>query len=90
MQRLNGLAPEQAGFHDIGLFDRMQLAPALGRELEGDATDALDLRCRIDLRIDAAPGAVGQRFDAARLAEINPTGQLAHDHHVETAHQFRL
>ena len=48
------------------------------------ATRTISVR-RVDLRVDAAARAVGQRLDAARLAEIDAAGELAHDHDVEAA-----
>ena len=44
----------------------------------------------VGLGVEAALLAVGQRLDAARLAEIDAAGALAHDHQVEAAHHVGL
>ncbi len=84
------LAPQQARLHDIGLVDLAEPLLPLPRQLEGGAADALDLGLGIDLGVDAAAGAVGQRLDAARVAEIDAAGQLAHDQQVEPGDQLAL
>ena len=61
VQLLDLLAPQHAAFHHIGLFHRADLAAALAGEIEGNACDADDFRRRIDLGVDAAARAVGQR-----------------------------
>ena len=60
------------------------------RHLEGDAGDAFDLPCFVDLRVDGALAAAGQVLDAARLAKVDAAGELAQDHDVEPGHQFML
>ena len=87
---LGDLAPEDAAFHDVGFLDRADPVLAFARQVEGDADDPLDLGHGVGLGIDAAPGAVGQGLDAARLAEIDPGGQLANDHDVETLDHLKL
>ena len=61
----------------------MHQSLALAREIEGDGGDALDLVSVVDLGVDGALLAVAEIVDGFRLAEINPAGQLAHDHDVE-------
>src|SRR5438045_6672104 len=63
---------------------------ALPRQIETGADDALDLGLAIDLGVDAAAAAVGQGFDAARLAEVNAAGQFAHDHQIEAGDELAL
>ena len=63
---------------------------SLAREFEADAGDALDLVGVVDLGIDCALLAVAEIGDGFRLAEIDPAGQLAHDHDVEAFDQFAL
>ena len=64
--------------------------PPRARQLEGDARDALDLVCVVDLRIDGALLAVAEIGDGLRLAEINPARQLAHDQDIEALDHFAL
>ncbi len=87
---LGDLAPQPARFHDVGLVDLAEPAPALQREIEAGADDALDLNFGVDLGIDAAAGAVRHPLDAARLAEIDAARQFAHDHQIETGDEIAL
>ena len=66
-----------------------QVAP-LARQIEGDPGNAVDFRRGIELGVDALAAAVVQSLDAARLAEIDAAGELAHDHDVQAGHQFGL
>lgn len=81
------LTPEDPGLHDIGLFRRRDFLVALAGEIEGDFGDPDDFVAGIGLGVDAAlltfPG-----LHAARFAEIDPGGQLAHDHNVQAAYDF--
>ena len=63
---------------------------ALSRQIEGDADDALDLGLGIDFGVDPAAAAVRHCLDAARLAEIDAAGQLAHDHQIEAGDELAL
>ena len=90
MELAHLLAPQHAAFHDVGLFHRAHPALALAGQLEGDAGDALDLGRRVDLGVDAAPRAVGQFLDAARVAEVDAASELAHDHDVEALDHLEL
>src|SRR5579863_7677473 len=90
MHALGDLAPQPPRFHDVRLVYLAQPLRALLRQLEADAHDALDLGFAVDFRVDADPAAVGARLDAARLAEINPARQFAHDHQIEPGDEFGL
>ncbi len=50
----------------------------------------MDLRRRVNLRVDSAPAAVRQVLDAARFAEIDAAGELADDDDVEVADDLGL
>jgi len=54
VQRPDHLVPENARFHHIALVDDVTLLRPLAREVEGDASDALDLIGVVDLGVDAA------------------------------------
>ena len=82
--------PQTGAFQHIGLVNGVDVFIALACHVEGDFGDALDLRFRINQRIDASAGAVRQRFHAARLAEIDTTGQLPDHHDIEALYHFRL
>ncbi len=84
------LAPQHAGDHDVGFFHRRHLVAAQARQFKGDAGDALDLVLVIDLGIDGALFARGQGDEFLGLTEIDPAGQFAHDHDVETGHHLGL
>ncbi len=84
------VAPQDPRFHDVGLVDLAQAVLAFAGQLETGAHDALDLRFGVDFGVDAAPAAVGQGLDAARLAEIDAAGQFAQDHDVETGEEIAL
>ncbi|CAI8236414.1 MAG: Uncharacterised protein [Alphaproteobacteria bacterium] len=80
--------PQKAAFHDIALFRRGQLFAALHRQITGNTGNALNLISFINLRIDAASLAIAQIFNAARLAEIDPTGQFADNHNIQPLDQL--
>ena len=67
-----------------------RLLAALARRLEGDLRDAPDLAFGVVHRVEALALAAGQRVDAARLAEVDVAGQLAHDQDVEPGDHFGL
>ena len=81
--------PELRGLEHVGLVHGHDLLAALARGFEGDFGDADDLRRGIDLGVDAALAAlVG--LDPARRAEVDPAGQLADHHDVETVDDLGL
>jgi hypothetical protein len=61
--------------------------------VEGDAQDAADLALRVMHGVEAEalllPVDLAQ-LDAARLAEVDVAGQLAHDQDVQPGHDLRL
>src|SRR5207244_13414622 len=77
------LAPQHAGFEYIGLVDRANLVPSRPRQLKRGTRDTANLISRILLGVEATALPVGERLDAARLAEINPAGQFANDDEVD-------
>src|SRR6202022_3766481 len=79
-----------AGLHDIGLVDLADTAAALSRQLAGDADDALDLGLAVDFGVDAPAAPIGHGLDAAGIAEIDPAGQLAYNHQIETGDEVAL
>ncbi len=68
----------------------MHLVAALARQIEGDLGDAVDLMRRVNLRIYPALLAALERHDLLRLAEIDATGELAHDEDVEAFDELAL
>src|SRR6185312_6285083 len=52
-------------------------------ELEAETRDAADLGGGIGMRVDAAPLAIGEALDAARLAEIEAARKLAQDDEID-------
>ena len=76
------LPPQHARFHDIGLVDGEQAAPAPARELETNAGDALDLRFGVDGGVEGAAPAAGKALDAAGQAEVGAAAQLTQHHEV--------
>ena len=90
VQGADDFVPKHAGFHHIALFRRGHFVTALARQLKSDATDALDFVSVIDLRIDAALLAIAEIDDFFRLAKIDATCQLAHDHNVEAFDNLAL
>ena len=59
------LTPEQAAFHDIGLFRTGDAIVTAAGQFKGDTSDALDLAGRIDLGVKAS----ALTIDASRLLE---------------------
>ena len=90
VQLLHRLAPQHAGLHDVGLLDRGDRCRACRASSKPTRAIALDLGRGVDLGVDAAPRAVGQVLDAARLAEIDAAGELAQDHDVQARDQLGL
>ena len=83
------LAPEHARFHHVGLFHRADPVRPAPRQIEGGARDAGDLAFGVALGVDAdALVALGD--DAARLAEVDAGGELAHDQDVEAGDHLAL
>ena len=60
------------------------------RRFKGDFGDAADFALAVFHGVVAFALAVFQRADAARFAEINVAGELAHDEDVQTGHHFGL
>ena len=83
------IAPQLRGLQHIHLVHRTQPALTFSRGLEGDMGDAADFRLAVDHGVDAHALAV-TGLDAAWLAEVHITGQLAHDQDVQTRHHFGL
>ena len=69
VQRRNLVAPQFAGFQDIGLVDRAKLAPTLARQLEREAGDALHFVGGVGLGVEAAATSLAKGLDAPRLTE---------------------
>ena len=84
------LVPQHAGLHHIALLGRGNLVAPRAGEIEGDARDAVDLECVIDLRVDAALLAIAEIGDGLGLAEIDAAGQFAHDQNVEALDDIAL
>ena len=84
------LAPEQAAFHDVGLFRAGDAVVAAAGQLEGDSGDALDLAGRVDLGVKAPALAVWQGLDPARLTKIDAAAKLAHDHNIKARDHLML
>ena len=63
-------------------MDVGDVAAAKPRLLEGDAGDARDLVLVVDHRVHGPPRSL-RPLAPARLAEVDPARQLAHDQHVD-------
>ncbi len=61
---------------------------ALHGDVEGHPGDAPDLGLLVDQGIDPLALAVVQGLHAARLAEVDAAGELAHDHDVQPGHHL--
>ena len=83
VQRDDFLAPQHAGLEHVGLVDRTDLVPSRPRQLESGTRDAANLIGGVLLGVEAAALPVGERLDAARLAEINAAGQFADDDEID-------
>jgi hypothetical protein len=88
--RRDDFAPQDARVEHVRLVDRSEAAVAPPRGLEADARDAPDLGCAVAHGIETfvVTGIIAAA--AARLAEINVSGQLADDHQVESRNDVRL
>jgi hypothetical protein len=84
------VAPELRGLEYVGLVDRADLAASRPGGAERDVADALDLRLAVAHGVEAF--ALGVRADphAARLAEVDVTGELAQDHQIEALDHLAL
>ena len=80
---------QHARFHDVGLVDGEQAAPAPARELETNAGDALDFRLGVDGGVEGATPAAAKVLDAAGQAEVGAPAQLSQHHQVGAADPFR-
>src|SRR5205807_2239913 len=70
--------------------ERAELVPALRSGAERDLGDAPDLGLAVAHGVEALASAAGQLTDAARLAEIDVAGELAHDQQVEAGDDVGL
>ena len=84
------VAPQQAGFHDVGFFHRAHPAASFARQIKRDPTHLANFFCLIDLGVDPAEGAIAQVFDPSGLAEIHTAGQFANDQNIQPRNQIRL
>ena len=80
-------APQARHFEHVGLVDRRQRASDGPRESERAPARRARFRARVAHRVDGGRP-VGR--DAARLAVVQPAGQLAHDEHVGPAQHVWL
>ena len=79
------LAPQHAGFEDIRLVDRANPSFSGARQFEGCLRYPPNLISRVLLGVETAALPVGERLDAARLAEVDAAGELTNDDEVDTA-----
>ena len=84
------LVPEDARLHHIAFFRRGHPTRPGFSQIKGNAGNAFNLVGLVNLRVDSALLAVAQIDNFLGLAEINPAGQLAHDHDVEPVDQLAL
>ena len=77
------LAPQHAGFEHVGLIDRTNLVPSRPRQLKSGTRDTANLIGRVLFGVETTALPVGERLDAARLAEINAAGQFADDDEID-------
>ena len=80
-------APQLRRLQHVGLVDGGQVLPSLARGVEGHARDPIDLANRVPHRIECL---AGLSIDLARLAEVEPAGQLPHDQQIRTARDLGL
>src|SRR6266481_5407093 len=83
MQSDNFFTPYHTGLKHIGLVHRTDLVPASTRQFERRLRHAANLVGGVLLGIETAPLPIGERLDAARLAEIDAAGQFANDVKVD-------
>src|SRR6516162_11306946 len=79
---LADLAPQARGLEHVRLVDGSEPTTARTRELRRDAHDALDLRRAVAAHVTRTHGV------AMFLAEVDPAGELAHEHQVDAAHDL--
>ena len=82
------IAPQLAGFKDIGLIDRAQLLAAGHCGFETDARNAADFILIIRHDVIAFPLAINGLAHAL-FTEIDVTVQFADNHHVDLTRNFR-
>ena len=93
---VHNLAPHAAGFKHVGLIDAGHLVATLARSLERLAGDALNLVLTILKRIVGALAlrSVGAGallvVEALTFAEVQASGELAHDHKVDALDDLGL
>ncbi len=80
-------APELRRLEHVRLVDRRELLPSLARRVERHPRDPLDLHDRIAHRVERRAPVFRE---PARLAEVQPAGQLAHDEQVGAGSELRL
>src|ERR1051326_6869103 len=84
----NCLRPKLWRFEPRRFINRRPFTATLARSFKCNTRDALDLFDRVAHRVTRDGRAVC-RVDAARLAEVQTTEQLAHDEYVSAVRDFR-
>ncbi len=86
---LHLLAPHLGGLQHVGLIHRAQLLAALAGQLKGYLADTGDFPVMINHRVTAYACAVFHGY-AARFTKVDVTGQLTHDHDIQTCDDIAL
>jgi hypothetical protein len=84
-----GTPPQPRRLEHVRLVHGRKLPPPRARELRGRAHDALDLARRVDARVER-PFLPPVDALASLLAEVDATGQLAHDDEVDATEPLGL
>ena len=88
---VDDVAPELRGLEHVRLVDRAEACRWRLRAVsKPDVRDAADLRLGVAHGVEALALAGVGRADAARLAEVDVAGELAHDHDVEAGDDLGL
>ena len=89
MDFLHHFAPQDAGFHHVGLLHRADLVAPLARQFKRRTRHPGNLGFGVALRIDPDP-LVSFNKNTARLAKVDARRQFANDHDVQPGHHFPL
>src|SRR3954469_11375505 len=76
MHSRNDFTPQLGNLEHVGLIYGRDFFTTLQRGLEGDMCDSLDLRCCINLGIDAALTTIGECCDTFGLTEIDAASEF--------------
>ena len=84
----DGFPPQLRAFQHVHFVNRAEAFLPAARCFKGNAGDAAHFAFAVAQGVVTLAFACGIGFDAARLAEVDATGEFAHDEDIQPLHAF--